>query len=77
MTAASHSRGWPRLVLVEALQILPLAVAILGQGSGAMWCAGLLGSAICCAGTDSGWRWRNRLLVSQAVCWLLLPLLFG
>ncbi len=76
MTAATL-RTWPRLLLVEALQVVPLALVLFGRGSGALWCAGLLGSAICCLGTDSGWRWRNRLLISQAILWLLVPLLFA
>jgi len=73
----ARPRQWPRLLLVQGLQVIPLAVAILGQGPGALWCAGVMGSAICCAGTDSLWRWRNRVLVAQAVVWLLVPLLFA
>lgn len=65
---------WPRFVLVEGLQILPAALALVGTAA-ALWTAALIGSAICCYGTDSGWRWRNRLLVVQAITWLLVPTL--
>lgn len=68
---------WPRLLLVELLQAVPLLVALAGRAPAALWCAGILGSAICCAGTDSGWRWRNRLLLIQAVLWLLVPLVLA
>jgi hypothetical protein len=71
------ARTWPRLALVEILQIVPLLIVSFGRGNAALWCAGLIGSAICCAGTDSLWRWRNRLLVVQAILWLLVPLLFA
>ena len=77
MSEEVRTHQWPRLLLVEGLQVIPVLVAIVGQGPGSLWCAGLIGSAICCAGTDSGWRWCNRLLVAQAVCWLLVPLLFA
>jgi len=43
----------------------------------AWWVAGIWGSVVCCAGTDSQWRWRNRALVAQAALWLLAALLFG
>ncbi len=66
-----------RLLLVELLQLAPLALAIFGRGPAALWTAGLIGSFICCAGTDSGWRWRNRFLILQAAFWLLVPLLFA
>jgi len=64
-----------RLLLVETLQVPALALAIWGVPPTAAWCAALLGSAVCCAGTDSHWRWRNRLLMAQAVAWLLQALL--
>lgn len=70
-------RTWPRFLLVELLQAVPLLVALGGRGPAALWCAGLIGSAICCAGTDSQWRWRNRVLIVQAVVWLLVPLLLA
>lgn len=65
---------WPRFVLVEALQVLPAALALVGTAA-ALWTAALIGSALCCYGTDSGWRWRNRLLIAQAIVWLLVPAL--
>lgn len=70
-------RTWPRLLLVEALQLVPLALILAGRPPWSLWVAGIAGSAICCAGTDSGWRWRNRLLVAQAALWLLVPMVFG
>ena len=76
MNAVARSSAL-RLLLIEALQLAPLALAIFGRGSAALWTAGLIGSFICCAGTDSGWRWRNRMLVLQAALWLLMPLLFA
>ena len=36
--------------------------------------AGLWGSLVCCAGTDSRWKWCNRLLVVQAIAWLVAAL---
>lgn len=78
MTAAPHRpRTWPRMLLVQLLQLAPLGLALFGRGDAALWTAGLMGSVICCAGTDSGWRWRNRMLVLQAIVWLLVPLLFA
>lgn len=68
---------WRRLLVVEALQLVPVMILLLGRPPGSFWCAGLLGSAICCLGTDSGWRWLNRLLVLQAVLWLLVPLIWS
>jgi len=67
-------RTWPRFVLVQALQLLPLALLLVGT-TAAIWTAALIGSAICCYGTDSPWRWRNRILVAQAVVWLIVPAL--
>ena len=64
-----------RMVLVEAVQLPALALVIWGAAPSAAWCAALWGSAVCCAGTDSHWRWRNRLLLAQAVAWLLQALL--
>jgi hypothetical protein len=71
------ARSWPRLALVEALQLPPIALLVWGAWPGAVWAGALIGSLVCCAGTDSGWRWRNRLLVAQAVVWLTLALVFG
>jgi branched-subunit amino acid transport protein len=64
-----------RLLVVESLQIPAIALAIWGVPPTAAWCAALWGSAVCCAGTDSHWRWRNRVLIAQAVAWLLQALL--
>jgi hypothetical protein len=75
--AAIAPRTWPRFVLAHALQVAPLAVVLLGRPPWALWLGGIAGSAICCAATDSGWRWRNRLLVLEAIAWLLLPLVLG
>lgn len=73
-SSAVRVATWPRFILVEALQLLPVALALVGTAV-ALWTAALVGSAICCYGTDSGWRWRNRLLVLQAIAWLLVPTL--
>jgi len=70
-------RTWPRFVLAQGLQVVPLAVVLFGVAPLALWVGGLIGSALCCAATDSGWRWRNRLLVAQAVAWMLIPLIFA
>lgn len=64
------------MAVVQCLQVAPLLLAIFGRGDAALWTAALIGSSICCAGTDSGWRWRNRALVMQAVLWLFIPPLF-
>ena len=81
MTASSPStsapRSWPRFVLAQGLQLIPLAVVLFGVAPLALWVGGLIGSAVCCVATDSGWRWRNRFLVLQAVGWLLIPLVFA
>ena len=74
--AVRRARRW-RLVVVELLQLPALALALVAPGPAALWTAGLWGSVVCCAGTDSGWRWRNRLLLLQAIAWLLLPLVFA
>lgn len=76
MNSASP-RTWPRLLVVELLQVPAVALIVLASAPAALWLAGLWGSAVCCAGTDSLWRWRNRLLIAQAVLWLLVPLVFG
>jgi hypothetical protein len=70
-----RKRSWQRLLLVELAQMPFAALAIFGDGMAALWIAGIAGSFICCAGTDSLWRWRNRLLVVQAIGWLCVPLL--
>jgi hypothetical protein len=68
---------WPRLALVQALQLPAVALLLWGQGAAALWLAALWGAAVCCGGTDSGWRWLNRLLVAQAAVWLALALVLG
>ena len=70
-------RSWPRFALAQALQLVPLAVVLFGRAPRARGVGGVIGSALCCAATDSGWRWRNRLLVVQAILWLLVPLIFA
>ncbi len=76
-TALKQPRSWPRLVVVEALNLPPLALAWFGAWPMALWLAALIGSAVCCAGTDSGWRWRNRLLILQAILWLTAALVLA
>jgi hypothetical protein len=66
-----------RFALVHALQLPSLALVAFSDQPTAWWCAALLASLICCAGTDSGWRWRNRLLVLEAIVWLVLAACFG
>jgi hypothetical protein len=73
----SSPRSWPRLLLVEALQLPAIALVLWGRWPGALWAGALFGSLVCCALTDSGWRWRNRLLVLQAVAWLTLALVLS
>jgi len=74
--AVRRARRW-RLAVVELLQLPAILLLVATQAPAALWTAGLFGSVVCCAGTDSGWRWRNRLLVLQAILWLLLPLVFA
>ncbi len=64
-----------RLAVVAGLQAPAVALLVWGTPPGAAWCAGLWGSAVCCAGMDSHWRWRNRLLMAAAVGWLAQALL--
>ena len=59
-----------RFLMVQLFQLPAVGLAI----AGLPWPAAVWGSVVCCAGTDSGWRWRNRLLVLQAIAWLLLAL---
>jgi branched-subunit amino acid transport protein len=77
VAVAAHRRraDWMRLGLVEALQIPTLFLVIISPSPAAPWCAAIWGSGVCCAGTDSHWRWRNRLLIAQAIAWLLQALL--
>jgi hypothetical protein len=66
-----------RFALVHLLQLPSVALVVFSEQPTAWWCAAILASLICCAGTDSGWRWRNRLLVVEAIAWLVLAALFG
>jgi|GEM_PF-7056385 hypothetical protein len=68
---------WPRLLVIELLQLPTIALVLWGRWPAALWTAAVIGSFICCAGTDSSWRWRNRLLVLQAVIWLTAALVLG
>jgi hypothetical protein len=76
-TGGRQPRSWPRLALIEALQLPALALVEWGRWPGALWAGALIGSFVCCAGTDSGWRWRNRLLMLQAICWLAAALVLS
>jgi len=83
-SASGHQVGrllrrasWWRLALVEAVQLPALGLVLFSAHPSAWWVAGIWGSVVCCAGTDSQWRWRNRALVAQAALWLLAALLFG
>jgi hypothetical protein len=66
-----------RLAVVHALQLPALGLLIYGQGGAVPWLAGVWGSLVCCAGTDSGWRWLNRLLITEAIGWLVIALVLG
>ncbi len=66
-----------RFLVVELLQLPAVGLAYWIPGTTGWWLAAFWGSVVCCAGTDSGWRWRNRLLIAQAVVWLLLALLYA
>ena len=66
-----------RFLLVQVAQLPAVGLALWAAPPAGWWLAGAWGSVVCCAGTDSGWRWRNRLLILQAVAWLLLALIFG
>jgi len=74
---AAPRRSWLRWWLVQALQVPAVALLIFGAWPAALWCAALWGSVVCCGGTDSQWRWRNRLLLVQASAWLSLALVLG
>lgn len=75
-TASRPPWRW-RFALVHLLQLPAIGLAIFGQPPAAWWAAAVWGSVVCCAGTDSGWRWRNRLLVLEAILWLTFALVFA
>jgi hypothetical protein len=75
-TVESRSRSL-RFLLVHALQVPAIALIVFSDREAAWWAAGIWSSLVCCAGTDSGWRWRNRLLVAEAIAWLVAASLFG
>lgn len=66
-----------RLAIVHLLQLPAVALVILSPHAAAWWCAALWSSIVACAGTDSDWRWWNRLLVLEAIIWLTLALVFA
>lgn len=66
-----------RMIVVQAVQLPLLGLLYWGRPPASLWLAGVIGSVICCYGTDSNWRWRNRALVAQAALWLCVPLLFA
>lgn len=72
--AVAPAPVWRRLALVHALQLPAVALAALSPSTWGLVAAALWGSAVACLGTDSGWRWLNRLLVAEAVLWLSLGL---
>ncbi len=74
--APIRAAGWKRLLLVHLAQIPSVALIIASPSPWSWVAAGLWGSLVACAGTDSRWRWRNRLLVAEAVAWLVVGLLF-
>ena len=77
MTAPFRPSPWPRLAVVAGLQLPSVALVALAPAPTALWVAGLWGSVVCAGGTDSGWRWLNRMLVLVAAGWLLVPLIFA
>ena len=66
-----------RFFLVHLAQLPAVGLAVYGQPPTAWWIAAAWGSVVCCAGTDSSWRWRNRLLVVEAISWLTFALVFA
>lgn len=72
--ALPRGGGWRRFVLVHALQ-LPVAALVILVAPGWSWVAGCVwASLVSAVGTDSGWRWRNRILVVETILWLTLAL---
>lgn len=66
-----------RLAVVHALQVPAVALVAVSPHAAAWWCAALWGSIVACAGTDSGWRWLNRMLIVEAIVWLTLACIFA
>jgi hypothetical protein len=82
--SATIAARWQRFAVVQAVQAPFIALAWLGAWPWALWTAALAGSLVCSAGTDSSAgpgrtlaRWLNRLLVLQAVAWIVAALVFG
>ncbi|MEK7412493.1 MAG: hypothetical protein AAB263_04135 [Planctomycetota bacterium] len=63
-----------RLVIVHLLQLPSVFLLCFATSPWAWYPAVIWGSVVCCAGTDSHWRWLNRMLVAEAVVWLVLGL---
>lgn len=66
-----------RLLLAHLLQLPAVALLLATQRPAAWWCAALWASAVCCLATESHWRWRNRLLLAEAVAWLVAAGVLG
>ena len=49
-----------RMIVIQAVQLPLLGLLYWGKPPASLWLAGVIGSVICCYGTDSNWRWRNR-----------------
>jgi len=74
LARAHRLRWWT----IHALQLVLAAPVLLAGGDPrVLWPCALLASVACCLGTDSGWRWRNRLLVAEAAAWLSVALVLG
>jgi hypothetical protein len=67
--------AWLRLTVAHLLQMPAVAGVLLTPA--AWWPAAFWASFICIIMCDSGWRWRNRLLVAEAVAWLWLAFCLG
>lgn len=69
---------WQRWWLLHAAQVLLLMPVLFSAGQAlVLWPCALMGSALCCIGTDSSWRWPNRILIAEAVLWLTAALVLG
>jgi hypothetical protein len=69
--AAARTSWARRWAVAIVLQLPALALAVWGDGPWARWIAALWGGSVWIAATDSGWRWRNRLLILLAALWVL------